>query len=73
MINIRKAEARGKANYGWLDTNYSFSFANYYDPNFMGFSSLRVINEDKIQASQGFDTHGHQDMEIITYLIEGLI
>lgn len=71
MINIRKAEARGKANYGWLDTNYSFSFANYYDPNFMGFSSLRVINEDKIQASKGFDTHGHQDMEIITYLIEG--
>lgn len=71
MITIRKSEARGKANYGWLDTNYSFSFANYYDPNFMGFGSLRVVNEDKIQAGKGFDTHGHRDMEIITYLLEG--
>jgi quercetin 2,3-dioxygenase len=71
MIKVRKANERGKANYGWLDTNYTFSFSNYYDPRFMGFRSLRVINEDFIEANQGFPTHGHRDMEIITYVING--
>ncbi len=73
MITIRKSEARGKANFGWLDTKHTFSFGNYYDPNFMGFANLRVINEDKIKAGNGFGTHGHQDMEIITYVIEGTL
>lgn len=71
MIKIRRSNERGKANYGWLDTNYTFSFSNYYDPRFMGFRSLRVINEDFIEANQGFPTHGHRDMEIITYIMNG--
>ena len=71
MIKVRKANERGKANYGWLDTNYTFSFSNYYDPRFMGFRSLRVINEDFIEANQGFPTHGHADMEILTYVMTG--
>ena len=71
MIHIRKSEDRGKANYGWLDTNYTFSFSDYYDPNFMGFRDLRVINEDFIEPAQGFPKHGHRDMEIITYVISG--
>ena len=71
MIKIRRSNERGKANYGWLDTNYTFSFSNYYDRNFMGFRSLRVINEDFIEANQGFPTHGHADMEILTYVIRG--
>lgn len=73
MINIRKNEERGKANLSWLNTKYTFSFANYYNPNYMGFSTLRVINEDIIQASKGFGTHGHRDMEIITYIIQGAL
>jgi redox-sensitive bicupin YhaK (pirin superfamily) len=68
---LRPAAARGHANHGWLDTWHSFSFANYYDPRFMGYRSLRVINEDVIAADTGFPTHGHKDMEIITYIIEG--
>jgi len=71
MINIRRSNERGKANYGWLDTNYTFSFSDYYDPRFMGFRDLRVINEDYIEPAQGFPKHGHRDMEIITYMISG--
>lgn len=71
MIKIRRSDERGKANYGWLDTNYTFSFSNYYDPRYMGFRALRVINEDFIAPNQGFPTHGHRDMEIITYVIRG--
>jgi redox-sensitive bicupin YhaK (pirin superfamily) len=71
MITIRPASERGAANFGWLDTRHSFSFSNYYDPQHMGFGPLRVINEDKISPSQGFGTHGHRDMEIVTYVLEG--
>lgn len=71
MIKIRRSEERGAANYGWLDTKYTFSFSNYYDPRFMGFRDLRVINEDYIEPAQGFPKHGHRDMEIITYMISG--
>ncbi len=73
MIKIRRDKERGHANYGWLDTNYTFSFSNYYDPRFMGFRDLRVINEDFIAADQGFPTHGHRDMEILTYVVKGEI
>ena len=71
MIKVRKANKRGSANYGWLDTHYTFSFSDYYDPQFMGFRDLRVINEDYIEPAQGFPKHGHRDMEIITYMIDG--
>ncbi len=71
MINIRPSEERGKTNIQWLDSKHTFSFASYYDRNYMGFASLRVINEDKIQPNQGFNTHSHRDMEIITYVLEG--
>ncbi len=73
MITVRKAQERGRGHYGWLNTHYSFSFANYYDPRFMGVSALRVINDDIIAPGAGFDTHGHRDMEIITYVTSGAI
>jgi redox-sensitive bicupin YhaK (pirin superfamily) len=71
MIDIRKSEERGIANLGWLHSHHSFSFGHYYDPRHTGFGPLLVINEDRVQAGKGFGTHGHRDMEIISYVLEG--
>lgn len=73
MISVRSADARGSAKLGWLDSRHTFSFGHYYDPGQMGLGPLRVINEDRVEPGAGFDTHGHRDMEIVSYVLDGAL